>query len=272
MRSTLAVVSLIFPVLAYAATAGASLSIEFDENVSQCENRWFVAPTQSGENLLGYVYIDPSAGFTLEHYGRLDESGGTLRAVKSEIYDEARVIHRIEFDFQAACLSEDVVATLGLPTAPKAMEFYKENRPSGEHHASWAYHYNHIGANETALAHISKAAALGYTSLDMTFEHAFALNALERFNETAALLSTVVEDSSCPEDIIAELAYSHLRMGHFEQAIALYKRALASNDEPPSQRRWEFARNIAAAYDQLGDASERDAWLEASEKHKQSAE
>jgi tetratricopeptide (TPR) repeat protein len=261
-----------FPLLADGVAKDASSPIEFDNTISQCENRWFVAATEGGKDLLGYVYIDPAAGFTFEHYGHLDQSGGALRAVRAEFNDEARVIHRIDFDFQAACLSEAMVSALGLPTAPESMAFYKDQRPAGEHHASWAYHYNHIGANEAALEHISRAAELGYTSREMTFEHAFALNALGRFEETTALLSPIVEDAACPEDVIAELAYAYLLKGDLEEAIALYKRALGVAGEAPSQRRWEFARNIAAAYDRLGNASDRDIWLDASEKYKPGTE
>jgi tetratricopeptide (TPR) repeat protein len=257
----------------YAQAQGPSSdAIRFDQGVANCENKWFAAKGKDGTVTLGYVYIDPSAGFTFEHYGQLDSTAGGLRAIKSELYDKARVIHRIEQNFAASCLTEVQVAALGLPLSPASIKAYKDNRSAGEHHASWASHYNHICASGLALEHVLKAIALGYSSPGLTFEHAYALNALGRFDETVSLLAPAMASGAKTGDLIAELAYARLMRGEYQQAIELYARAIDHNTEKPSTRRWEFASNIAAAYEKLGNTSQRDAWTERSVRYRKGRE
>ena len=149
------------------------------------------------------------------------------------------------------------------------MKFYKDDRPLAEHHASWAYHYNHIGASDIALDHVAKAVSAGNSSSGLTFEHAYALNALGRFDETMSLLAPVVASSAKNSDLIAELAYAYLMQGQYQKAIEFYKQAINHKQGAPSQRRWEFARNIAAAYEQLGDIKERDSWIKISDRYRE---
>ena len=227
-----------------------------------------MAETQDGGNVLGFVYIDSSAGFTFEHYGRLDHSDGAPVAVPSELEGKARLIQRIGQDFPAHCLDGPAVLGLGLPIKPDTMQFYEDERPPGEHHASWAFHYNHIGASEIALTHVSKAIAAGYSSPSLTFEHAFALNATGEFDQTVSLLAPIAKSRDLPADTVAELAYAYLKQGKLTLSIQLYKKAVKARGKNRSTRQWEFARNIAAAYDILGNAHDRDIWLRKSEQYK----
>ena len=256
-------------------STGSSLeagNLKFNQTIAECENKWVGAETEDGGVILGFVYVDPNAGFTFEHYGSLDDAGEGLRAVQSDLAKEARLIQRIDQNFPATCLGDVQVAELGLPMAPETMKFYKDERPPGEHHAAWAYHYNHIGASDIALDHVAKAIAAGARSTDLTFEHAFALNVLARFNETIELLEPFVPTGSMTADLIAELAYARLMQGDYQRAIELYTQAIGHDPDKPSSRRWEFARNIAAAYEELGEAKQRDTWLERSEQLRKDSE
>lgn len=271
MKKTLVVIALccITAALAQASEAG---ELMFEQSIADCENKWFGARAENGGVILGYVYIDPSAGFTFEHYGTLDEAGGALSAVQSDLSKEARLIHRIGRNFPATCLTEVQVAALGLPATPETMKFYKDTRRPGEHHTAWAHHYNHIGASDKALDHVSKAIAAGAVSTDLTFEHAFALNVLGRFDETITLLEPVVSSGNTTDDLIAELAYARLMQGEYQRAIELYTQAIDHDQDEPTSRRWEFARNIAAAYEELGDTEQRDMWFKRSEQFREAEE
>ena len=246
--------------------------LAFDQAIADCENGWFGAAAQDGSVILGYVYIDPSAGFTFEHYGTLEEDRGALRAVQSDLSREARLIQRIGHNFPATCLDDGQVAALGLPLIPETMQFYKDSRPPSEHHAAWAYHYNHIGASDKALGHVLKALEAGAASAALTFEHAFALNVLGKFSETITLLEPVYSSGGMTGDLIAELAYARLKQGDYQRAIELYTQAIDPEQGEISSRRWEFARNIAAAYEELGDAQRRDSWIQRAEQYRQAKE
>lgn len=257
MKLHIAAVILLFSFSAFAQTQE-SAALSFDQGIANCENKWSGIKGQDGKTILGYVYVDIDAGFTFEHYGDLNSSEGHLRAVKSELFGKARVISRIEKNFPAICLTESQLTQLGLPSSPEWMKFYKDDRSPAEHHTRWAFHANHIGASKLALEHISKAVAAGASSPALTFEHAFALNALGRFDETIALLTPVISSFSASSDLIAELAFAHLAKGEYSAAIPCYKQALEHHK--PSVRRGEFAKNMAYAYEKLGNRGQRDYW------------
>ncbi len=253
-----------FPVYAQAQEAA---TLSYNQGIANCENKWSGFKDRDGKTQLGYVYVDPSAGFTFELYGKLESTEGHIRAIKSELHGKARVIVRIEHNFPAMCLSESQVAELGLPLTPEWMKFYKDDRPLPEHHTRWAYHANHIGANELALAHIAKVVAAGAASPSLIFENAFALNALRRFDETIALLAPAIASNGASSDLIAELAFAHLAKGDFQTAIVFYKRAI--DHDKPSVRRSQFANNTAYAYGKLGDHEQSDHWAAVAVKYKE---
>jgi hypothetical protein len=45
----------------------APLSITFDHKISQCENKWFVAESRDGDNLLGFVYMKQGSETYFRH-------------------------------------------------------------------------------------------------------------------------------------------------------------------------------------------------------------
>lgn len=266
MKKILAVIALCCSPLAHAQVSETG-ALKYDQNIANCENKWFGAEAEDGSVFLGYVYVDPSAGFTFEHYGTLDGSKGELRAIKSDLYGKARVIKRIGQNFPAACLTEAQVTALGLPSSPESMKYYRDDRPLAEHHASWASHYNHIGASDIALDHVSKAIAAGGSSSDLSFEHAYALNALGRFDEVISLLAPEAPFTIKTSDLIAELAYAYFAKGEYQRSIALYTQAI-DHDEP-SERRWEFAGNIATAYGRLDDIKQQAHWKKLSDSYRE---
>ena len=254
---------------AFAALAQEPEETAFRQTIADCEQSWFGAEANDGSVFLGYAYIDPYAGFTFEHYGRLEGKGEALRAVPSDLIGKARLIQRVGHNFPATCLLADQVAELGLPLVPETMQFYQDSRPPGEHHAAWAYHYNHIGASDKALVHVQNALEAGAASAALTFEHAFALNVLGKFGETIALLETDYGSEDMTADLIAELAYARLRQGDYERAIELYTQAINPGQGQVSTRRWEFARNIAAAYAELGDTERRETWMKRAKQYRE---
>jgi len=265
MKCTLIMMALCWCPLALAQPY-VSDALKFDQRIANCEGKWFGAKGQGEKIVLGYAYMDPSEGFTFEHYGSLDTSAGNLRAVPSDTQGKARLISRVDRNFPASCLTDAQVASLGLPSSPESMQYYKDDLPAAEHHSRWAYFYNQIGASDIALDHVSKATAAGASSAALTFEHAYALNALKRFDETISLLTPVASSRDASSDLIAELAFAYLELGQYRRAIAFYTKAI--DHAVPSQRRWEFARNVAGAYEHLGDIKQRDRWMELSNRYR----
>ena len=241
------------------------------DRVSNCENKWFlVGPEESQVRVLGFAYIDPTAGFTLEHNGEvgLNENGDLVR-LPSELKDKARVIIRATSDFKAACLSNDLATKLELSLIPSWLEVYKDKRELGPHSVSWAYFYNHIGASKKALEYLKEAEKQNYKPRQYHFELGYALNASGDFKGALEALQVAVKEHPNDTEIIAELGYAYLNLNEFTKAIESYELALKTDKKGDSQRRWEFAQNISAAYSMLGDKDQSSSWKVKADEWKQ---
>ena len=241
-----------------------------DGRVSNCENRWFLKSTDDPLiHLLGFAYLDPTAGFTFEHNGevKINESGDIVR-LPSEFRDKARLIIRFDSDFKVACLSNEIVTKLKLPLIPDWLHFYKDEREPGPHNVTWASQYNHIGASQKALEFLKEAEKQNYKSSKYYFELGFALNALGKFQDAVQQLQVAVKEYPNHTEIIAELAYAHFGLRDLERAVEFYKLALKADKKKTSQRRWEFAQNISVAYSMLDDKKNSDAWKDKADNWK----
>jgi tetratricopeptide (TPR) repeat protein len=233
------------------------------DRIADCENQWFLLEGQNPAlRILGFAYVDPSAGVTIEHNGEVGIGpDGSLERKPFELKEKARLIIRATGNYEIVCLNEAQRTQLGLPVAPEWQGAYRDSRAAGPHNVSWASHYNHIGAFDRALKHIEAALSEKYTSRDLTFEYGFALNAVERFHDALAVLEPGVESYPRDVNIRAELGFAHLGLGDFKKAIEIYERAYNMDKSGSSGRRGEFAQNVAAAYARLGDEKSATRWL-----------
>jgi tetratricopeptide (TPR) repeat protein len=240
------------------------------DRVSNCENQWFLKSTKDTEvQLLGFAYMDPSAGFTFEHNGDvgLNENGEIIR-LPNELKDKARLIIRVSSDFKAACLSDEQATKLGLSIIPSWLKVYKDKREPGPHNISWAYFYNHIGASHKALDYLKEAEMRNYKPRQYYFELGYALNASGDFQGALKELQVAVKEHPADTEIIAELGYAYWKVREFDKAIEFYELALKTDKKGASQRRWEFAHNISAAYSMLGNTEQSESWKVKSDKWK----
>jgi tetratricopeptide (TPR) repeat protein len=245
------------------------------QHIADCENKWVLAAgTQSADTrVLGYVYVDPTAGVTVELHGEVEPApSGALIRRPGELEGKARLILRIESNIAVACLSDELAAQLGLPREWEFRENYRDRRLPGPHYVSWASHFNQIGASERARELVKLARAEGYSSPKLELEEGYALNALGRYDEAIGSLREAAQRYPDDVDIAAELAYGYLSLHQYSQAIEQYRRALSLDTKHTSPRRWEFAHNIARAYEELGDTKRSGEWLKRSAEWKKQQE
>lgn len=237
--------------------------------IADCEGKWILYGDGKPENsqTLGYVYVDRQAGVTIDLQGdvRFNADGEWVRA-PVPLTGKARLILRVDRNIPVACLTDAQRERIGLPVSAEFSEYYKDDRPAGVHHTDWASFFNQIGAYERGLEHVQLARDASYDSPKLELEHGFALNALEQFDAAAAVLAAALKKYPNDVEIIAELAYANLSQERYREAIDLYRRALAKDSKNASNRRWQFAHNIANAYGKLGDEKNEAKWRAQAEK------
>jgi tetratricopeptide (TPR) repeat protein len=251
----------------FAGTAYAQEFPPLSQHITDCEGRWILSESSKSEDvrLLGYVYVDRNAGFTIEAHGEVTLApDGALVRQPDPLEGKARVIIRVERNDPAVCLSDDQTKQLGLPVEWEYRDNYEDHRPPGPHYTAWASHYNQIGGFEHALEFVRLARAENYSSSTLDLEHGFALNALKRYDDAIGTLDEALKRYPRDVEITAELGYANLSLHRSPLAIDLYRRALSYDKKRASSRRAEFAGNIANAYRQLGDAKQERKWREKS--------
>jgi len=238
--------------------------------LSDCENRWFLKEAQRPNvRLLGFAYVDPDAGVTIEVNGDVAISqDGTLQRTPGSYDKDRRLIIRGMSNLEIACLSDELASQLGLPLVPAWLAFYKDKRAPGPHNVAWASYYNHIGAFEKALEFLQLASDAGFQSAELSYERGFALNATGQFQEALGGLEIAVQAHPDSVALLGEFAFAHMKLRAFKRAIELYETALLKDKEGKSGRRAEFAHNIAMAFAALGDDQRAHEWREKAESWK----
>jgi len=247
-----------------AATSASGMFPPDKDPIANCENRWFLKQGKEPEaRVLGFAYIDPEAGFSFEFedYIVIDKDGNWVRK-PNPLHGKASLKVRVESNVPVACLDKEDVAKLGLAPIPDWLKFYKDTRAAGPHEVSWASHLNSIGANAEAIKHIETAIADGYKSDGLWFELGYAYNALEEFDKSTEVLTPAMAASPDNKLLIGELAYSSIHQKDFKRAIELYNLALSKYKNGETEKRAEYAINLAAAYHWAGDEKAAQEWLQ----------
>ena len=88
------IVALLLALLPVTSIAGGFPAPE--NGLSDCEDRWFLKPTEDPKiQILGFAYIDPTVGLTIEHNGEagLNENGEVVR-LPNELRDKEKWLTR----------------------------------------------------------------------------------------------------------------------------------------------------------------------------------
>jgi tetratricopeptide (TPR) repeat protein len=262
-RAVRAVVSF----LLLASSAAAAEPFSFTNRLADCEGRWVVLPAPPGKEQFpfGFVYVDPTAGFTLDFRGmlKLDAQGkyGVVADATKEKERKPRMILRIDErrNGRAALLPKEAIEQLGLDEADLVKAYADKSDPI-THRVRWGRHYNHVGASERALAYLQQAYAEKPDAPGLEFELAYAYNALRRPDEAIAVLKKAVARE--PEDVLLgnELAFAYLNSGKLDSAVELYLKLVPRCGEDQLVTKSEMAMNLSTAYERLGDKVNAEKW------------
>ncbi|MEO8671105.1 MAG: tetratricopeptide repeat protein [Tahibacter sp.] len=242
--------------------AQAQLLTPVVQHVGDCENRWvLIGPPNAQTRKLGFLYVDPGAGFTLRSEGDVaTDDKGTLVRQPNELDGKASVIVRIGDNRSLVCLDAAQVEALGFPVRPDWLDNYADSRTANEHEVSWGSHYNGIGDIPHALEFLLRAQKAGETSESLWFELGYAYNASGEFAKAEAVLKPAVDAHGKNSLLLGELAYAKSELHDFRSAITFYKRAIDVFHDGEADRRPAYAQNLAVTYCKLGDAVESAKW------------
>jgi len=247
--------------------ARSAASLNYNVQLSECENRWVALYYRPGksEYIYGFVYIDPQEGFTLEFGGYFTiESDGKYKDAPNPLSQgKADLKIRLEQNGIAALLPPSALAQLKLAERPDWMKFYEDTADAVTHKVSWGFFYNAIGDSSRALPYLESANSEKPDAPRLVTELAYAYNALGRPED--ALRVTKDEFARNPKDEYAcrEMAYAYLQLQRFKEAVEQYQSCLTLCDssEAGMAEKSELAMNLGSVYKQMGDTQNHDVWV-----------
>ena len=108
-----------------------SAQLKFETKFYDAVNKWVLLDSNDSDNdhILGFIYIDPTAGYTLRYYGLVIQQSTSLKLKTKS--DESLIIHRLANNTSDVyVLNDKELNTLNLKSEPDNFEHYKINNPN----------------------------------------------------------------------------------------------------------------------------------------------
>jgi len=247
---------------------GKKAGISYDVHMSDCENRWVALyhKVEDSDYTYGFVYIDPQAGFTLHYVGRftIDTDASYHVASNPLPPDKYSLKIRLDENGVAALLPPGALAQLGLPERPDWLKSYEDKADPITHKVNWGFFHNSIGDSGRAAEYLESAYRERPDAPRVVFELTYAYNATGRPGDAIRVAKSEFTKNPKDELLCREIAFAYLRLKSYKDATGQYQSCivLCADSEAGMAEKSELAMNLSAAYAALGEATNRDAWLE----------
>jgi len=241
--------------------ADAQADLVFNKRLVECEDKWVAfRPDSNGSYSFGFIYIDQSAGLTLEHTGKfkVNESGSFLPSLFIDSLHASFKVRLQNNNVKVAVIPDARFAELKIEAIPGWLHIYKNYSDTAMRLQRWGYMYNDWGMSEKALEYLEP----GYNKYPdykgMAVELAFAYNALNKFEQAIPVLNKAVEFTPNDWYLYKELSYALLQTERIEEGgkAAMKGIGYATQDAMKA----EMAYNIAYKYYKKTDKENFSRW------------
>ena len=244
-------------------------NLRYNVHMSDCENHWVALYRQPDDRdyTYGFVYIDPQAGFTLQYVGHftIADNNNFQEAPNPLPPDNLNLKIRLEgHNGIAALLPTRALEQLRLPAKPDWLAFYEDKADAVTHQVKWGFFYNDIGDSQRAIRYLEPAYRQNPNAPRVAFELTYAYNAVGQPSDAIRVSKDEFARNPKDELLCREIAFAYLHLKSYKEAAGQYQVCIALLPDSESTRaeKSELSMNLSAAYGYLGDAANRDVWLQ----------
>lgn len=234
--------------------------LDFTTRFVESENQWVAFKADSlGMHAFGFIYIDASAGLTLDLSGYFSiNENGTFSLKKNESMSSIK--YRLENNsFLVAIIPDSHLKELEVLKVPEWLHIYKHDEESIERLYNWGYRYNGWNECAKALTYLEKAYKINPNYKGLRVELAFSYNCLEDFEKAIDVLEVALKKAPNDAYTYKELIYAQIYNNQIDKAVITYNTVV--NDVTDTSFSAENAYNIAGAYFRLKDLKRFNRWL-----------
>ena len=250
-----------------------SQTLNADTEYYDAVDKWVAIPAQdslkSQKYIYGFIYIDTEAGFTFEVGKYFGENAlGKYEIINPTDTTGNSMKFRIPVEWgKVALLSDQRIKELNLPKVPEWLKYYKEDEKTPQYLLDMGYFYNHVGASHHAISPLLQANSLDPDLKGLSFEIAYAYNAMKEFDKAILFLNSAIQKSPADCFLYRELVYSYRYSDRLQQAEETYNQALNKCENASALT--EMGVNMAQVYFLQKNESKFRFWLEEARKYAQ---
>ena len=232
----------------------------FNTKFYDAVDKWVVFDKKEGEQSysLGFIYIDPQAGFTYNYESALQMQGSKVSKLPRLVNDSNIKVRLDRNTFDVLVLTPEQVKSLGLPAEPEWLATYKVNQDFIEARVGIGSAYNAAGASHHALPILQKAYEENPHYPGLEFELAYAYNATQSFYKAVIVLNRAIENDPSNFWYYRELGFSLKHLNNLPEAEKAYRKGFELSTE--RDQRAEMAINMAQSYFNTKDRVKFDEW------------
>lgn len=228
-------------------------SLKYDNFYAECENKYVIMPSlnDSTKFLIGFVYLDGMAGFTLNaEMNVFTDEKGLFKSVDNSPNITQLKLRLGKNTRPLALLPEELRAKLKLKEEPDWLGIYKI-ADSVVHDITSASHLNGQGYCERAALLLEKQRMHHPHAQNLEFELGYSYNALGQYAKAIDLIEGAIRASKNNAFLYKELGFAYQKKGMYKNAVSVLEKGISVATDNQKTIKSEMAFNIAVTYKQF---------------------
>lgn len=243
--------------------------LQFNTTNIESVDKWvvFQKHQDSTDYNFGFIYLDASAGLTLDYAGtfKISENGKFIKDNSNNLGKTSAMKIRMEpNNVLIAEIPEIKFAELNIEKTPDWLKYYKIGEEDATYKYKIGFLYNGYNQPEKALKYLLEAEKLDPKYNKLQTELAFSYNAMGNYQKAEQALKKAILQN--PKDCYTykELAYTYTKKKDLQNGIATYNKMAKICEQKNFIE--ETAHNIAYEYYLIKDKANFKKWKLEAEK------
>lgn len=200
--------------------------LKFDKRFVESEDKWVAFQMKEDSTYAyGFIYIDESAGLTLnyEGYFKIDQTGVFL----PKKLDNSSLKVRLEPNkVLVAFIPDSKFKELNISAIPEWLEIYKTDTNSIARLYRWGFIYNGYEECAKALTYLEKAEKINPKYEGLAVELAFSYNCLKQYDKAELILEAEIIANSSDAYVNKEYIYTLSKNNKIDKAVNQFEKSI----------------------------------------------
>jgi tetratricopeptide (TPR) repeat protein len=242
-----------------------SAQLKFETPFYDALNKWvlFDSKNENKEYILGYIYIDGSAGYSLRYNGLVVNDDSGLKLVSKP--EESLMVYRLDGRTSSIyVLNDQNRKSLNLNLEPDYFENYKFSNPLDLLYKQGNL-LNGMQLSKAAIKPLEELYSKNKNYKGLSFELGYAYNATGAPEKGISILEEYLKGNNNDYWAMKELMLAYLLTNNLENAKELYNQIMKI--APNNSLKAEVSSYIARAYFDLKDKENFEKWIAVAESY-----